>query len=290
MEDTHSRVDALQARVTALETILGRLGVLTSSSAAILTYPEPLATSLAKEIGARFHHERFFGLLDAGEICIQYTGAMTLALCKSSQPNLDLQSEFRRPVSLGGWAELIREKCSSCDVFSDHPIGRVLRASLFRPNGRPTPTGRYIMEEFINLRNRERGHASSLPEEAYESLHLRHTTEIHDALESCAYLMYPLVRVESVDVVTEPLSYDVRLLIGPPPLTAIRRIQSPTRVQPGMTCVWDRGEVLLNLDDLVIYRACPVCNVEHTFFLEQWADNTRHYRAYAGNHRFRESQ
>lgn len=70
MEETRSKVDALQTRVTALEAVLGRLGVLTPSSAAILTYPEPLATSLAKESGARFHHERVFGLLDAGEVCI----------------------------------------------------------------------------------------------------------------------------------------------------------------------------------------------------------------------------
>lgn len=215
---------------------------------------------------------------------------MAIALCKLGQPDLDLQREFRQPISMGGWAQVIRDMCRSCDWPSGNPIGRALRFSLFRPNGKPTPTGRYILEEFINLRNRERGHASSLPDEAYESLHLRHTTEIHDALESCGHLMYPLVRVESVDVTTEPLSYDIRLLVGPPPLTTTRRIQAATRVQPGTTCVWDRGEVLLNLDDLVIYRTCPTCNVEHTFLLEQWTDNTKYYRAYVGNHRFRKTE
>ena len=288
MEDMTSRVEAIQSRLSVLEVVLGRLGQLTMSSPTVLVYPEPLSTALAGESGARLHHERFFSLLDAGEVCIQYTGVVAMALCRLSEDDLDVQREFRQPISLGRWAELVRDLCNSGGM-SYTAIGRDLKSSLFRLNGRPTPTGRYWLEEFINLRNRERGHGSSLPDQAYEALHLRHVIEVYDALEACSYLKYPLVRVESVDVVTKPITYDIRLLVGPPPLTITKRIQSVTHVRLGATCVWDRDETLVDLGELLIYRSCPTCSIEHTFFLEKWTDNTRFYRAYLGNHRFRDS-
>ena len=285
-EDTPARVASLEARVAALELLVGRLILGAASSPTALAYPEPLATPLAKESGAGLHHEKFFSLIDAGEACLQYTGAMAIALCKSGGHEFDPGNEFRQPPPLGRWAELTRNHLLDCNGLPDNPISQAMKSSLWRPNSRFTPAGRYLLEEFIGIRNRERGHASSLPDQAYEARHLRHSTGLLDALSSLTYLSYPLVRIESIDIQTDPYSYDIRLLVGPPPLTSTERIQAATRLSPGAVCVWDRVDTLLDLGGLVIYRSCPTCNLEHTFFLERWANNRRRYHSYFGNHRF----
>ena len=286
-ENTPDRVAALEARVAALELSVGRLTLSAASSPAALAYPEPLATPLVKESGAGLHHEKFFSLLDAGEACLQYTGAMAIALAKSGGHEFDPAQEFRQPLSLGRWAELTRNLLA-WDGLPDNAISQAMKSSISRPNGRFTPSGRYLLEEFISIRNSQRGHGSSLPDEAYGTLHLRHSTGLLDALRSFTYLTYPLVRIESVDIVTEPFSYDVRLLVGPPPLTSTERIQSAVRLPMGAVCVWDQVDTLLDLGGLVIYRNCPTCNLEHTFFLERWESNAKRYHSYFGNHRFTE--
>ena len=285
MEQITNTLSAIESRLADVEAVIARLGQLTLTSPSVLSYPEPISSALAKEGGARFHHERFFGLLDAGEICIQYSGIVAMALLLQSGSAIDLKAEFKQPIPLGLWAGHLR-KLRDDSAATDNLIGKELVTSLFKSNGKPTPTGRFWMDEFLNLRNSERGHGSSLPDEAYEALHLRHSSEIYHALESCSYLKYPLVRVESVDISSEPFNYDLRLLIGPPPITITKRIHSTSRVRLGSTCVWDRREMLLYLEDLIIYRNCPTCNVEHTFLLEEWDDSTKKYRAYIGNHRY----
>jgi hypothetical protein len=239
------------------------------------------------ETVASLHHERFFSLLDAGEACIKYTGAMAIALSITAGRPFDLAETFRQPPSLGRWAQIIRESLR-WQTFPNTLIANALKSSLMRPNGQSTPAGRYLLDEFVNVRNTERGHASSLPDAAYERLHLRHATELHDALGACKHITYPLVRIESVDVVTEPFSYDVRLLVGPPPLTRTERIQAETRIRQGSACGWDRSDTLLDLGEIVIYRTCPVCNLAHSFFLERMDENYRHYHSYVGNHRLKE--
>lgn len=287
MEDA-VRIAGLETRVAALEAAVGRLILQMASSPMALAYPEPLATPLAREKGAGLHHEKFFSLLDAGEACIQYSGAIAIALLVSAGQRFDISECFKQPVTLGRWAQIIRD-IVKCEWLEDTAIGHAVKSSLVRPNGRPTPTGLYLFDEFINLRNEERGHASSLPDSSYERLHLRHENELHDALGCCTYLTYPLVKVESVDVATDPFTYDVRLLVGPPPLTSRERVQAATRVRPGATCVWDGSGTLLDLMDIVVYRSCPTCDLEHTFFLERWAGTSKHYHAYFGNHRFAET-
>ena len=285
MEGDPGKMETIEGRLAALEAAVGRLVARVSSSPEALGYPEPLATPLAQESGARLHHERIFSLLDAGQACVEYTAAMVIALCRAGGRNFDIEHEYRQPLSFGDLAALIREMLASPE-YPDYPIARALKSSLLRANGRLTPPGRYLLEEFIAARNRERGYASSLPDQAYEALYLRHATPLHDALGSFGHLTYPLVKIESVDVVTEPFSYDVRLLVGPPSFTSTERIQAHSRVSPGTTCVWDRDGMLLDLLDLVVYRSCPTCNLEHTFFLERCSERTKLYHAYLGNHRF----
>ena len=281
------KVTALEARLAALEVSVGRLSLMASSSPAALAYPEPLAIPLAKESGAGLHHEKFFSLLDAGEACIQYTCAILIALCKSAGREFDLAQEFRQPISLGRLAELIRTLVA-WDGLPDDSIGQALKSSLLRPNGKLTPSSRYLLEEFINIRNTQRGHGSSLPDEAYSALRLRHSGQLLDALQTFTFLTFPLVKIESVDFMNYPLNYDVRILMGPPVLTSTERIESGNRLVTGAVCVWDQNDGLIDLGETVAYRSCPTCSLEHTFFLERWDNNTRHYHSYFGNHRFTE--
>lgn len=279
-----TKLDSIETRLTSLETAIGRIILRMDSSPIALTYPEPLATPLARESSSTLYHERFFSLLDAGEAFIKYSGAIAIGLLDMVGQNFEVNKEFAQPVPLGRWVGIINEALSS-DKFPDNSIANSFKASLVKPNGKLTSAGRFFLEEFTNIRNVERGHASSLPDGAYERLHLRHAQVVQDALDNCSYLHFPLIRIESSDVATDPISYDIRHLVGPPPLTRVERIQSGNKLHLNMLYVWNSDDIFVNLSELVIYITCPTCNLTHTFFLEKSTGGSLFYHSYFGNHR-----
>lgn len=281
-----TKIDSIEARIAGLEAAIGRIILRMDSSPIALAYPEPLATPLARESSATLYHERFFSLLDAGEAFIKYSGAIAIGLFNMGGQNFDVNKEFAQPVSLGRWVEIINEVLSS-GKLPDNSIANSFKTSLVKPNGKLTSAGRFFLEEFTNIRNIERGHASSLPDGAYERLHLRHAQVVHDALGNCAYLYFPLIRIESSDVATDPISYDIRHLVGPPPLTRVERIQSGNKLHLNNLYIWDNDDIFVNLSELVIYITCPTCNLTHTFFLEKLTGKSLFYHSYFGNHRFK---
>jgi len=279
-------IESIEARISALEASIGRLSLQLESSQIALAYPEPIATPLARERGAILHHERFFSLLDAIEAFIKYSGAIAIGLFRMTGQNFDIPEEFKQPPSIGKWAETLRNIVNA--LSPDNTISESLKSSLMKANVKLSPAGRFFIEEFTNIRNEQRGHTAALPDSAYEQLHLRHSTVVHDAFDSCTYLHYPLLCVESAaDVATDPISYDVRHLVGPAPLTHIERIHSSSKLRLGGVYVWDKSECLVDLCDLVVYKTCPTCNLPHTFFLEKIVSKSRHYHSYFGNHRFK---
>ena len=278
--------ESIEVRLTALEAAVGRLTLQIISSPIALFYPEPIATPLAIESGAVLHHERFFSLLDAAEAFVKYSGAIAIGLYRLAGNSFDVQNEFRKPLSLGTWAEILWKLLQSGSI-TDNSIAGALMNSFIKPNGKPTPIGRFFLEEFVNIRNEERGHSSSLPDEAYERLHLRHSSVVHDALENCSHMNIPLIRIESVDVATEPISYDIRHLVGPLPLTRTERIQSGSKLRLNSLYIWDKADIFVDLADLLIYKSCPVCNLTHTFFLEKIDNKFLYYHSYFGNHRYK---
>ncbi len=287
MGDSTSKLQALEARVAALEANLARISLAVASTSTSTQLPEPIATALAREGTAQNQHEKFFSLLDAGEACIKYTAAILIALSKANGYNFDIQQEFRQPPTLGRQAEIIRQLLIR-PGFPDDAISQSIQSSLLRTNGKFTPPARYLFNDFIALRNDHRGHGASLPADAYRRLHLQNNTLVHDALKSFEYLSYSLVRIESVDVATDPFTFDVRIIIGPSIYNPSERIQSMSRVGLDRTCLWDQEESLVDLNDLIVYRTCDTCSIEHTFFLDRWTPNYKEYHAYMGNHRIKE--
>jgi len=276
--------ESMEARISALEAAIGRLSLQLESSQIALVYPEPIATPLARERGAILHHERFFSLLDAIEAFIKYSGAIAIGLFRMAGRDYDIYEEFKQPPSIGKWVETLHNIVTS--LSPDNAISEALKSSLMKANGKLSPAGRFFIEEFTNIRNEQRGHAAALSDNAYEQLHLRHSSVVHDAFDTCAHLRYPLLCVESADVATDPISYDVRQLVGPAPLTRIERIHSSSKLRLGSVYVWDKADCLVDLSDLLVYKTCPTCNLAHTFFLEKIVGKSRHYHSYFGNHRF----
>lgn len=279
------RFNSIEARVTALEVAIGRLSSQMTGSPIAVVYPEPLATPLALEKGASLHTGRFFSLIDAGEAFLKYSGAMAISLLVMAGNTYDIAKEFKQPPSLGRLVEILHDILYS-GKLPDNTIARALKSSVIKPNGKMTPTGRFFLEEFTNIRNLMRGHSASLPNGAYEAPYLRHSDELHDALGDCQHLQFPLVLIESANPVTEQIDYDIRFLVGPPPFTQVERIHTESRLRLNELYVWDRGENFLDLNDLLICRTCPECKLNHTFFLEKMTSKTLYYHSYFGNHRF----
>jgi len=279
------RFNSIEARVTALEVAIGRLSSQMSGSPIAVVYPEPLATPLALEKGASLNTGRFFSLIDAGEAFLKYSGAIAISLLVMAGNTYDIAKEFRQPPSLGRLVEILRDILYS-GKLPDNTIAKALKSSVIKPNGKMTPAGRFFLEEFTNIRNLMRAHSASLPNGAYEAPYLRHSHELHDALGDCQHLQFPLILIESANPVTEQIDYDIRFLVGPSaPFTQVERIHTESRLRLNGLYVWDRGENFLDLNDLLIYRICPACNLNHTFFLEKMTRKTLYYHSYFGNHR-----
>jgi hypothetical protein len=277
--------NSIEARIAALEAAVGRLSSQMAGSPIASVYPEPLATPLASEKGASLHTGRFFSLIDAGEAFLKYSGAMAIGLLVMAGNTYDIAKVFKQPPSSGRFVEILREILSS-GTLPDNAIARALKSSLIKPNGTMTPVGRFFLEEFTNIRNLMRGHSASLPDGAYEAPYLRHSNELHDALGDCQHLNFPLILIESANPATEQIDYDIRLLVGPvATLTQIERIQTGSRLKLNGLYVWNRGDIFVDLNSLLIYRNCPVCSLNHTFFLERMTGKTLYYHSYFGNHR-----
>jgi hypothetical protein len=277
--------NSIEARITALEAAVGRLSSQMTESPIAVVYPEPLATPLALEKGASQHTGRFFSLIDAGEAFLKYSGAMAIGLLEMTGNTYDIPKEFRQPPSLGRLVDVLRDILCSGNL-PDNAIARALKSSIIKPNGKMTPAGRFFLEEFTRIRNLMRGHSASLPNGAYEAPYLRHSSELHDALGDCPHLHFPLILVESANPATEQIDYDIRLLVGPvATLTQVERIKTGSRLQLDGLYVWDGGEIFVDLNGLLIYRNCPVCSLNHTFFLEKMTVEALYYHSYFGNHR-----
>jgi len=278
------RFNSVEARITALEVAVGRLSSQIMGSPIAVVYPEPLATPLALEKGASLHTGRFFSLIDAGEAFLKYSGVIAISLVVMAGNAYDIAKEFKQPPSLGRLVQILHEIFHSSKL-PDNTIARALKSSLIKPNGKMTPAGRFFLEEFTNVRNLMRGHSASLPNGAYEAPYLRHSDELHDALEECPHLHFPLILIESANPVTEQIDYDIRFLVGPLPCTQVERIHTESRLRLNGLYVWDRGENFLDLNNLLICRNCPECKLNHTFFLEKMTSKTLYYHSYFGNHR-----
>jgi len=278
------RLTTIEARITTLEVAVGRLSSQITASPIAVVYPEPLATPLALEKGTSLYMGRYFSLIDAGEAFITYSVSMAISLLVMAGSTYDIAGEFKKPPPLGRLVELLREILYS-GKLPDNSVAAALHSSVIKPNGKMTPAGRFFLEEFPNIRNKTRGHSASLPDGAYEEPYLRHSGELHDALEDCEHLKLPLILIESANPATEQIEYDVRFLVGPPPFPQVERICTESRLRLNGLYVWDKGESFLDLNGLLIYKTCPVCNLNHTFFLERLTSKTAYYRSYLGDHR-----
>lgn len=286
VEGILARIGEIEGRLSSTEAGLHKVTALLDPA---LAYPEPIATPVALEHASHLYHEKFLSLLDAGESCIKYTAAIALSLVTAGTVELGswARERLQQPQSIGTWAGYVREALPKLDRVKT-AFGFRLLDSLRRDDGKPTPAARYLLDEFVHVRNQERGHGAMRPEGVIQELYSRHCTTLHDSLADLSYLEFPLVRVESVNVAMPKMLYDVRVLTGPSPMGRMARAVSEAQVSRGSTCVWDRSEGLLNLGGLVAYRLCTMCGLEHTFFLERVRGETRQYHSYSGNHRMTE--
>lgn len=289
LEDMDIRLTDIERRFVVLEETVSTIGDVTSSALGDLEYPEPIAYSLARERSAALYHEKFFSVLDAGEACVRYTAAVTLSLARYTDDFSHLIDPLKgQAIALGTWAVAVRNSIAS--IMKKQPnvaiaIQQSLLESLLRANGKATSAGRFVLSELIEVRNVERGHTSARPEGVYEELYQRHASTLHDSLAAFKFLRFPMVRIEDVDVVGKHLRYGIRVLMGPSPIGRIEHIVSPVRVPKGETCVWDGNETLISLGEVVSFRLCDECGLEHTFFLDQATPEKTKYYSYMGSHR-----
>jgi len=165
-----------------------------------------------------------------------------------------------------------------------------LRLAFRKTNGKATPLARYLLDEFISLRNGARGHSSQQPDGYYEDLYKKNHLIVQDCVRGCLFLELPLLHIHSMDHAKDDYSYAVTMLMGASPTTARSGIVTSAKVKVGSTCVWDRDKILLNLFGLVSYRYCPTCSIEHVFFADHITSGATELHSYLGNHRMTISQ
>jgi len=161
----------------------------------------------------------------------------------------------------------------------------LVAAALRRPNGRPTSEARYILDEFISIRNSERGHGTYQPDGYYEELYLKNRSVIEDFVLSSDLFSTTLVHINSVDHYGSQYSYRATRLMGAAPIEMPEPIISPTRIRLHSTCLWDRASSIFALDEFIVFRFCRQCSSEHTFFADQMTNDKVVLQSYPGSHK-----
>jgi hypothetical protein len=275
----------VESRLIALENSVARLISMVEPGFAVANIAAPVALPLLKEAAQHESGAKFFALLDVGESLIKYSAAIAFASAMRTQGtrSQEILNLFQQPPSLGKLAEGLRTILDDSEI-TEWPV-EILRTAFRKPNKSLTSASRYLFDEFISLRNKERGHGAQQPEGHYESLYLKNYLIIQDTIRACTFLQLPLVHVHAVDHTEERYSYRVTILMGATTTRFAETIETTIKVKTGSTCLWDRGVHLLPLTQFVSFQYCETCRLEHVFLAEQITLEDIRYHAYLGNHR-----
>jgi hypothetical protein len=283
--DPPADVDQLERRIAALEGVVARLSALIEPTQAVSSIASPVALASLKESGQHQFHAKFFALLDLGESLIKYSAALAFAEAVDKKRAIAtvVSETFMTPPTLGKIVSCLRDVINN-DSGGEWPVDSI-RDAFLRPGRKPKPTttARYLFDEFIRVRNEERGHGAQLPEGYYEELYFKHNMTVHDCIKACGFVQLPLVHIHAVNNVDDQYEYQATLLMGVSP--SATRIQTSAKVPVGAACVWDNGSRLMPLHNFIAYRYCPKCNSEHLFFAERMTSDRLYFHSYIGNHR-----
>lgn len=281
----------IESRLLALEQSFDKLRAAIGPALGTATIAAPIAASLLKVDGQHAFSARFFALLDLGEAVVKYSAAIAFASVihtKSSLADNALEF-FKKPPSLGKLVEQLRNILDDTTSPAVWPLNLVFE-TFRKPNGKQTPAARYFLDEFITIRNSERGHGTQQPEGYYEGLYLKNRSIIEDFVLSSVLLSTTLIYIHGIDHYHDQYSYTITQLMGPVPIQAADPIISPIKVRMHSTCLWDRGSSLLPLDDFVVYRFCGQCKSEHIFFADCITSDKIQLQSYPGSHKVIEAR
>jgi hypothetical protein len=281
------RADNVESRLAALEITVAKLATLVESGILVGRVAAPIAVVLAKLQAQHDYQGRFFALLDLAESLLKYAAAIGFAAAVQAAPSEEpeIMELFKQPPTLGKIAGMLRKIMQRANSGNaDWPLDSVLQ-TFQRPNGKPTPTGRYLLDGFVSLRNAERGHGAHQPIGYYEDLYNKNHVIVEDCVTSSRFISIPLVLVHSVDHSGGQFAYRVSRLIGVTAIATPEVIVSPSVVRIGSMCLWDGRTLLLQLDDFVVYRYCSTCNADHVFYADSIVDQKVSLHSYVGNHR-----
>ena len=277
--------EQLEARLAALEEEVKRLSNIVNPAFSVSNITAAVAGPMLKETAQHQFNARFFALLDIGEASLKYSAGIAFAwsINKGHAQANDVMEMFKQFPSFGKWAEMLRRILDD-PSNTGWPVD-IVRAAFKSPDGKPTAIARYLLDEFISLRNKERGHGAQQPEGHYESLYRGNTLIIQDCVAALRHLEIPLVYVHAADNLTNKCAYKTIRLMGAAPTSSAEPIVTTVKVAVGSTCLWDGSDSLLPLGGFITHRYCPTCGLEHMFFAERITADKLSCHSYVGGHR-----
>ena len=276
--------------MTALEAVVTKLRMIVETPYAVANTAAPVAVPFLKEAAQHEFSAKFFTLLDLGEALLKYSAgiAFAWAIRRHGWMGEYVMAIFKQPPTLGKLSEGLRRVLDD-PASTEWPID-LIRKAFRKPNNKPTSIARYLADEFISIRNTERGHGAFQSEGHYEGLYHRNHLTVHDCVGECKHVNLPLVHVHAVDHERGRYSYKATLLMGGAPVRMPEPIVTAAKVRVGSTCLWDGKARLLVLDDFVAYKYCRICGLEHVFFAERITNKKVSFHSYFGNHRIEEER
>jgi hypothetical protein len=229
----------IELRLATLEAAVARLTSMVEPVFNASQIAAPVAIPLLKEAAQHEFSAKFFALLDLGEALLKYSAALAFsAAVETSGPEAEEVEElFKQPPTLGKLAEGLRKTMDNSKI-TGWPMN-IVRTAFRRPNNKPSPIARYLLEDFIRIRNDERGHGAHQPEGYYQGLYLKNYLIVHDCVRACKHLQLPVVHIHAVDHLRAQYGYKTTLLMG----GAATGVPEPIRGQEGRPDRWpNRGD------------------------------------------------
>ncbi|MCH8993423.1 MAG: hypothetical protein IH959_00440 [Chloroflexi bacterium] len=197
-----------------------------------------------------------------------------------------VRNEFGKPKpTIGDYVSLVRRRLEAVRGFLPNTIG-----ALQSKSGKRSGLGRFLFDDFANMRNRLHGHASvPMPSSAYVGPYqeLReHIDVLLDVLGEDTRRL-PLVVRTDMDFVQGSSSFDYTLteLWGASVGLPRQRVVSADRLESDTVYLWNaKTNDFVLMDPLVRYLTCPQCGFEEAFVLDHFDPEKAKWISFRANH------
>lgn len=258
------------------------------NEAMLFDLPAPIAIPMFAALNQFAPAEQFRLAIETGEAVVRFLASSAIAATLPARRNDRIEHVLRiagdRP-SLGNWVSVLRTNVSGLREVSAPTADLLMNA-----HGKQSAIGRFFFDELTALRNRYVGHGAPLPADAYAALLPQVMPPLSEAVEELSKRwQVELLAPTDLDWGEgDSIEYVSRSLRGPFSVFPTRVFGTRARLTKRHAFLMTAGHgpdpAWIDLDPLITYAVCPVCQRDDVFFFQRRNDESLEFRSFLNGH------